>query len=58
MSNLSLRAKDIILTLLEEGYDLHQIKLGMEDGAYLSDAKISQELSEEIHFYCTYNTQI
>ena len=49
MSNLSLRAKDIILTLLEEGYDLHQIKLAMEDGAYLSDAKISQELVGFFH---------
>jgi len=27
----------------------------MEDGAYLKEAGISQELSEEIHFFCTKN---
>ena len=49
MLRLSLHAKDIIFTLLEEGYDLRQIQAAMEDGAYLKEADISQELSEEIH---------
>lgn len=52
MPRLSLHAKDLILELLYQGFDLKQIKEAMEDGAFLSEAGISQELSEEVHFFC------
>ena len=51
MKNLSSQAKEIINELFMEGYTPFEIKAAMEDGAYLKEAGISQELSEEIHFF-------
>jgi hypothetical protein len=51
MKNLSIEAKEIINDLLGKGHSPFDIKLAMEDGAYLKQAGISQEISEEIHFF-------
>lgn len=51
MKNLSIEAKEIINDLLGKGYTPFEIKEAMEDGAYLAEAGISQELSEEVHFF-------
>ncbi len=51
MKNLSIEAKEIINDLFERGHTPKEIKSAMEDGAYLKEAGISQELSEEIHFF-------
>ena len=51
MENLSIEAKEIINDLFEKCYSPSDIKAAMEDGAYLAEAGISQELSEEIHFF-------
>lgn len=49
MKNLSIEAKEIINDLFEKGHSPNDIKVAMEDGAFLEDAFISQELAEEIH---------
>ena len=51
MGNLSIEAKEIINDLFEKCYTSSDIKAAMEDGAYLEEAYISQELSEEIHSF-------
>lgn len=51
MDNLSIEAKEIINDLFEKWHSPSDIKAAMEDGAYLSEAGISQELSEEIHSF-------
>jgi len=51
MKNLSSQAIEIINNLLRKGHSPFDIKLAMEDGAYLKEAGISQELSEEIHSF-------
>lgn len=51
MENLSIEAKEVINDLFEKGYTPFEIKAAMEDGAYLEEAYISQELSEEIHSF-------
>ena len=51
IEDVSLEAKEIINNLLEEGNDASAIKYAMEDGAFLLEAGISQEISEEIHFF-------
>lgn len=51
MENLSIEAKEIINDLFEKGYSPSGIEAAMEDGAYLEEAFISQELSEEIHSF-------
>jgi hypothetical protein len=51
METLSIEAKEIIDDLFEKGYTPREIKNAMEDGAYLKEAGISQELSEEIHSF-------
>ena len=50
METISLEAKEILNDLFEKGHSPNDIKLAMEDGAYLSEAGISQEISEEVHF--------
>ena len=57
MNNLSSEAKEIINDLFEKCYSPSDIKAAMEDGAYLEEAFISQELSEEIHSFLS-NTHI
>lgn len=51
MTNLSIEAKEIINELFMEGHTPFDIKSAMEDGAYLKEAGISKELSEEIHSF-------
>ena len=51
MKNLSSQAIEIINKLLGKGHYPFDIKLAMEDGEYLKQAGISQELSEEIHSF-------
>ena len=51
MKNLSIEAKEIINDLFEKGHSPNDIKVAMEDGEFLETAFISQELSEEIHFF-------
>jgi len=51
MNNLSAEAKELINDLFEKWYSPSDIKVAMEDGAYLEEAFISQELSEEIHSF-------
>src|SRR5574344_1445689 len=51
MNNLSSEAKEIINELFGEGHSPSDIKAAMEDGAYLAEAGMSQELSEEIHSF-------
>ena len=51
MKNLSIEAKEIINDLFEKGHSPIDIKNAMEDGAYLEESFISQELSEEIHSF-------
>jgi hypothetical protein len=51
MENLSIEAKEIINDLFEKWHSPSDIKAAMEDGAYLEEAGISQELSEEIHSF-------
>lgn len=51
MKNLSSQAIEIINNLLRKGHYPFDIKLAMEDGEYLKQAGISQELSEEIHSF-------
>jgi hypothetical protein len=53
MENLSIEAKELINDLFEKGHSPQDIKEGMEDGAYLEEAGISGELSEEVHFFLT-----
>ena len=55
MTNISIEARKIIIDLLTKGHTLYDIILAMEDGAYLKEAGISQELSEEIHNFCLIN---
>lgn len=56
MENLSIEAKELINDLFEKGHSPQDIKESMEDGAYLEEAGISQELSEEVHSFlsCTH----
>lgn len=56
MKNLSAEAKELINDLFEKWYSPSDIKAAMEDGAYLEEAGISQELSEEVHSFlsCTH----
>ena len=51
METLSIEAKEIINDLFEKTYTPRDIKNAMEDGAFLEEAYISQELSEEIHSF-------
>ena len=51
MKNLSIEAKELINDLFEKGHSPLDIKNAMEDGAYLEEAFISQELSEEVHSF-------
>ena len=51
MKNLSIEAKEIINDLFEKWHSPSDIKAAMEDGAYLEEAGISQELSGEIHSF-------
>ena len=51
MKKLSIEAKEIINELFEKTYTPRDIKNAMEDGAFLEEAFISQELSEEIHSF-------
>jgi hypothetical protein len=51
MNNLSSEAKELINDLLEKGHSPNDIKLAMEDGEYLAEAYIPQELSEEVHSF-------
>lgn len=51
MKNLSIEAKEIINDLFEKWHSPSDIKAAMEDGAYLSEAGISKEISEEIHSF-------
>lgn len=51
MKNLSIEAKEIINERFEKCYTPSEIKLAMEDGAFLEAAFISQELAEEIHAF-------
>jgi hypothetical protein len=51
MKNLSIEAKEIINDLFEKTYTPRDIKNAMEDGAFLEEAYISKELSEEIHSF-------
>lgn len=51
MENLSINAKTLIINLMREGFSPKQIKDAMEDGAFLSVACISQDVSEEVHFW-------
>ena len=51
MKNLSIEAKEIINDLLGKGYTPFDIKVAMEYSGFLKEAGISQELSEEIHFF-------
>lgn len=47
------KAIELINDLVSKGFSPKQIKEAMEDGEYLKEAGISQELSEEIHsFLC------
>lgn len=56
LEKLSIPARDLILELLYRDFDLHQIKLAMEDGEYLRKAGISEKISEEVHsFLCKEN---
>ena len=55
MTNISIEARKIIIDLLTKGLTLYDIILAMEDGAYLKEAGISQELAEEIHNFCLIN---
>ena len=49
MKNLSSQAIEIINNLLRKGHSPFDIKLAMEDGAFLESEGISEELTEEIH---------
>jgi len=51
MKNLSIEAKEIINDLFEKGHSPNDIKVAMEDGAFLEAAFISQELAEEVHSF-------
>ena len=51
MENLSIEAKGVINDLLGKGYTPFDIKVAMEYSGFLKEAGISQELSEEIHFF-------
>jgi len=51
METLSIEAKEIINDLFENMHTPFEIKAAMEDGAYLKNAGISKELSEEIHSF-------
>lgn len=53
MKNLSIEAKELINEAFEKGHSPNDIKEAMEDGAYLAEAYIPQELSEEVHFFLT-----
>lgn len=53
LKELSAEAKEFINDLFEKCYSPEDIKFAMEDGAYLKEAGISQELSEEVHFFLT-----
>lgn len=55
MENLSNDAKALIRSLLREGFSPRQIKNAMEDGEYLKRVGISQELTDEIHFFLCNN---
>ena len=54
MKNLSIEAKEIINDLFKKGHTPSDIRFAMEDGAYLAEAGISQELSEEVHSFLSY----
>ena len=58
MRNLSIEATETINDLVEKDFSLKQIKFAMEDGAYLKEAGISQEISEEIHNFCRINSNL
>ena len=51
MKNLSIEAKEIINDLFEKTHTPRDIKNAMEDGLYLKEAGIYQELAEEIHSF-------
>ena len=51
MKNLSAEAKKIINDLFEKWHSPSDIKAAMEDGAYLAEAGISEELAEEVHSF-------
>ena len=57
MEGLSIQARNIILELFQWGYDSQQIKYAMEDGEYLKNEGIPQEISEEIHFFLCNNCE-
>lgn len=48
------KAKEIIRDLKSEGFDNKQIRDIMEDGAYLGEEGISQEVAEEVHAMVKY----
>lgn len=53
MTKLSSEARELINDLLEKGHSPRDIKIAMEDGAYLEKAGILQEVSEEVHLFLT-----
>lgn len=50
-AKLSYAAKKLIKELFKEGYDCFQMKSAMEDGEYLKEMAISQEVAEEVHIW-------
>lgn len=57
MKDLSIEAKELINDIFEKGHTPFEIKAAMEDGTYLGEVDISQELCEEVHFFLS-NPQI
>ena len=51
MNNLSAEAKELINDAFEKYHSPNDIKEAMEDGAYLEEAGISEELAEEVHSF-------
>ena len=51
MKNLSIEAKELINDAFEKWHSPQDIKEAMEDGAYLEEAGISEELCEEVHSF-------
>ena len=52
---ISTEAKEFINDLFEKGHTPKEIKSAMEDGAYLENAYISEEIAEEIHNFLSHN---
>lgn len=53
ITKLSSEARELIFDLYKKGHSPKDIKMTMEDGAYLEKAGIPQEVSEEIHLFLT-----